>query len=166
MPLEPIEKMPPPSVRGECKRLLIAAAQRHNVPPAYVVAHIRTSGAVAARKELWKEMLALGMNRAQIAFAFGRDLRRVRASIIGTARRHLDYSCVDLFGAPLEKLGGKTRSTRRMPAAEAAKIHRLIAAQHPAAAAWLNRHGLDRCSVDRAAKWFRSYCSRAASCGG
>ncbi len=30
-------------------------------------------------------MLSLGLTRSQLALAFGRDLRRVRASVIGSA---------------------------------------------------------------------------------
>ena len=43
---------------------------------------------LATRAEIIQDLVALGLKRYQIASAFGRDLRRVRASVIGTTPRH------------------------------------------------------------------------------
>ncbi len=46
-------------------------------------AHCRTDPVVKARLEAMQAMFARGIKRCQIAAAFGRDLRRVRSSVIG-----------------------------------------------------------------------------------
>ena len=62
-------------------------AKRHE-GPALVVAHCRTGPVVKARLEAMQAMFALGLKRCQIAAAFGRDLRRVRSSVIGGPPRN------------------------------------------------------------------------------
>lgn len=86
-PAPPYTKMPPLAVRRQCKTLLVETAEKHGVPPAFIVAHLRNVAVVVARKEVMLGMLELGLTRSQVAMAFGRDLRRVRASVIGAPRK-------------------------------------------------------------------------------
>ena len=78
----------PLQIRRRCVALVIEIAGRHHVPPALVVAHCHRSDACAARAEVMREMFRLGLKRIQIAAAFGRDVRRVRASVIGGEPRN------------------------------------------------------------------------------
>lgn len=78
--------MPPLSVRRRCLRFLLKTAERYDIPPAWIPAHVRTHAAIAARREVMLYMLSIGLTRSQLALAFGRDLRRVRASVIGSPR--------------------------------------------------------------------------------
>lgn len=80
--------LPPKQVRKQCTELVIAAAKKYDVPPALIVAHCRMKRVCAARIEVMRQMWELGLKRSQIAFAFGRDLRRVRSSIIGGPPRN------------------------------------------------------------------------------
>ena len=81
----PYTYLPSIEIRRACLSFLLEAAARHKIPPAHVVAHIRTAPAVRARLEVMLHMLGLGLTRSQLALAFNRDLRRVRASVIGSA---------------------------------------------------------------------------------
>lgn len=70
-------------IRSQCREILITEACRYKVDPALVVAHVRYPRASAARKAVQLRMMEeLGMKRHQIAKMFGRDLRRVRASVM------------------------------------------------------------------------------------
>ena len=80
--------LPPRQIRRQCLAIVIAAAEKWQVPPALVVAHCRTGPVVKARLEAMQAMFALGLKRCQIAAAFGRDLRRVRSSVIGGPPRN------------------------------------------------------------------------------
>lgn len=63
------------------------ASNKWNIPPAHITSHIRANGAPDARRWVMREMVdTLGMKRCQVAWAFGVDLRRVRASEIGGKR--------------------------------------------------------------------------------
>lgn len=77
--------LPPEEIRLAALHLIIATAAKYQVPPAYITAHVVEPPVVnTARKEVQRRMLLeLGMRRFQIAAAFGRSLRRVRASVIG-----------------------------------------------------------------------------------
>ena len=67
-----------------CRELVYAAAEKYQVPPAYIVAHIRGRKVDAARHEVMRSMLTeLKLRRWQVAAIFCRDLRRVRKSVLG-----------------------------------------------------------------------------------
>jgi hypothetical protein len=77
------------ATRMKSRRILIEVSRKYDVAPAVVVSHIRTVKANAARKIVQQRMIQeQGLSRAVVAMAFGRDLRRVRASVIdrGVAR--------------------------------------------------------------------------------
>ena len=80
--------LPPKQIRKQCTELVIAAGKKYDVAPAYIVAHCRMKKACKARMEVMRQMWELGLKRSQIAFAFGRDLRRVRSSVIGGPPRN------------------------------------------------------------------------------
>lgn len=77
--------MPSLAIRIRSKEILLETAKKYDVPAASIVAHVITPvGVNKARKEVQLRMLQeLGMKRHEIASAFGRDLRRVRQSVIG-----------------------------------------------------------------------------------
>ena len=139
-------KMPSADVRKKCRDLVVEAAQRYAIPPAYVTAHIRIPAAVAARREVQRAMLAMGLTRSQLAGAFGCDLRRVRASVIGgpeseQAWTKRDFTRKDLFGNPI---ASEPRRPAPRPSLlqEALQMIQLLAPKNPEAAAWLKRHRL------------------------
>lgn len=73
-----------PALRDQCRQLVYTAAKAYQVPAAYITAHTRFSPADAARKWVMCQMIQqLHMKRHQVAMAFGRDLRRVRRSVLG-----------------------------------------------------------------------------------
>lgn len=83
-----MKRQPPPeitpSIKEKCRAIVMQVAKKHGVPPAYVVAHIRCGQADAARAECMRRMLTqLKLRRWQVAMAFGRDLRRIRKSVLG-----------------------------------------------------------------------------------
>lgn len=68
----------------ECVRLIHRTAKKYDVPACLLTAHVRSVAADEARKEVWTVMIGeYGMRRHQVARLFGRDLRRVRKSVIG-----------------------------------------------------------------------------------
>lgn len=68
----------------KCVRLIHATAKKYQVPPVFITSHVRSQAADKARKEVWGVMISeYGFRRWQIAKLFGRDLRRVRKSVIG-----------------------------------------------------------------------------------
>lgn len=68
---------------GYCRNLVFEAAEKHGVPPVYVTSHVRVPAAVQARTEVMCAMIdRYGMKRWQVALVFGRDKRRVRASVL------------------------------------------------------------------------------------
>jgi hypothetical protein len=79
----PYTKRPDPATLKECWRLLEEASNAWGVPMAHITSHIRTGPVANARRWLMTQMLDLGLKRCQIAWAFGRDVRRVRRSEIG-----------------------------------------------------------------------------------
>lgn len=79
----PYAKRPDRDTLEKCKGLLIEASERWNVPQAHITSHIRSGSVPEARRWLMGKMLDLGLKRNQVAWAFGLDLRRVRASVIG-----------------------------------------------------------------------------------
>jgi hypothetical protein len=75
-------KLPSVEIRRRCRQLVLEVAALHHVPPGYVTSHIRTPEVVIARLVVMRLMLAMGLKRRVIAMAFGRDLRRVRHSVL------------------------------------------------------------------------------------
>jgi hypothetical protein len=68
----------------ECRTLVIFTARKYEIPPVFVTAHIRNPIADEARKEVQRTMIGeMGLKRCQVAAIFGRDLRRVRKSVLG-----------------------------------------------------------------------------------
>lgn len=139
--------MPSVTVRRECLALVIAAAKKYEIPPAYVTAHVRPVKAVAARREVMVQMLEMGLTRSQVAMAFGRDLRRVRASEIGSAGkpgkpefRRRDYRKVDLFGAPLPEPKRRPQRNHRCELQEAMSLLATLLPDHPKVAEWRQRN--------------------------
>lgn len=79
-----ISRPPNKATRLACLKLVINASIRHQVPAALIVSHSNNRAASKARKEVQAEMIEkLGMKRRWVAFMFGRDVRRVRASELG-----------------------------------------------------------------------------------
>jgi chromosomal replication initiation ATPase DnaA len=83
-----MSKVSPPAITTElremCSNVVYAVAAEYRIPPVFVTAHIRTEKAVIARRKVMSIMLTkFGMRRYQVAEAFGRDIRRVRKSVIG-----------------------------------------------------------------------------------
>lgn len=67
-----------------CRALVYRMAKRRDVPPAYIVAHVRIKKADEARKEVLRILIhKLGLSRRLVASMFGRDLRRVRKNVLG-----------------------------------------------------------------------------------
>jgi hypothetical protein len=70
--------------RAAAAILVIEEARKAGVPPAFITAHIKHHKSNVARKAVQRRMhRELGMPRYQIAEAFQRSLRRVRASVLG-----------------------------------------------------------------------------------
>lgn len=68
----------------QCRKLVFKTAKKYDVPPAFIVGHIRSVSVDAARYEVWRVMLLnFHMTRTQIAEIFGRDRRRLRRSVLG-----------------------------------------------------------------------------------
>ena len=84
----PDRHLPPKQIRRKCVALVIEAAEKWKVAPALIVAHCRCARVCWARAEVMQAMFRLGLKRYQIAAAFGRDQRRVRASVIGGPPRN------------------------------------------------------------------------------
>lgn len=73
-----------PHLMQQCRTLVFKAADFYEVPPVTITAHTRMVAADAARKWVMRKMIrSLGMRRWQVAAIFKRDLRRVRASVLG-----------------------------------------------------------------------------------
>jgi hypothetical protein len=72
------------SLRRRCTSLVYQVAQKHDVAPVLITAHVKSIAADRARREVMVTMITeFGMRRWQVASAFGRDLRRVRKSVLG-----------------------------------------------------------------------------------
>ncbi|MEO5713589.1 MAG: hypothetical protein ABIT37_08865 [Luteolibacter sp.] len=66
-----------------CRKLVYAVAENYDLPPVYLTAHVRKPLADVARKEVWRVMVVeMGLNRQTVATIFGRDRRRIRASVL------------------------------------------------------------------------------------
>ena len=76
-------RLPPVDIRRRCLEMVIEAARQWQVAPGLVVAHCSCHATYEARRQVMLGMLDLGLKRYEVAFAFGRDLRRVRASVLG-----------------------------------------------------------------------------------
>ena len=82
MELPPYYKLPPPATRRLCRNIVIEVAKAFRVPPGHITSHIKTQPVEEARQLVMRLMLAIGLKRQDLAVAFGRDLRRVRASVV------------------------------------------------------------------------------------
>lgn len=70
-----------------CRNLVFRTAKKYKVPPVLITAHVRSNAADAARLEVWNIMInELGLRRHQVAKMFGRDVRRLRASVLEKRR--------------------------------------------------------------------------------
>jgi hypothetical protein len=66
------------------KDLMTETAARYDIPKVYITAHVRYPKADIARKEVWRVLInEWGMKRHHVAKLYGRDLRRLRASVLG-----------------------------------------------------------------------------------
>lgn len=73
-----------PAVEIRIHQVVLDVAKKHDVPPVYITAHTRKRGVDEARKEVWRKLISeVGLTRGQVAEIFGRDLRRLRKSVIG-----------------------------------------------------------------------------------
>lgn len=73
-----------PAIVQNCRNIITECAVKYQIPPAFVVAHVRGSAADAARKEAMRRILTqIGLRRTQLAKLFGRSPRRVRKSVLG-----------------------------------------------------------------------------------
>jgi hypothetical protein len=71
---------------AQVRSLMDAAAKRYDIPKVYITAHVRFPRADQARRDVWRTLVyEWGMKRGRVAAMFGRDLRRLRASVIGPA---------------------------------------------------------------------------------
>ena len=69
---------------ARCWAILREESARHSVPAAEIVAHVWTKNVGVARREVMRRIYdELKLMRHEIAYLFGRDLRRVRHSEIG-----------------------------------------------------------------------------------
>lgn len=67
-----------------CREAVFTAASAYEVAPVLITAHYRSKRADNARSWVMRYMVeSLGMRRHQVALIFGRDLRRVRKSVLG-----------------------------------------------------------------------------------
>lgn len=72
------------SLRRKCTNLVLATARKYEVAPVLITAHVKHTRACVARREVMAVMIQeYGMRRWQVAEAFGRDVRRVRKSVLG-----------------------------------------------------------------------------------
>lgn len=80
-----IESTPLPLETAEqCRELVFTVAREFGIPPVHVTSHIRNLKADKARKKVMQEMIhGMGLPRWRVAEIFNRDLRRVRASVLG-----------------------------------------------------------------------------------
>lgn len=126
------------------------ASNAWDVPPAFITSHIRTKPAVDARVWLMGQMMELGLKRSQIAWAFGRDVRRVRRSEIGGpasphGKRGGDrFKKYDLLGHPLPvvvvaPVVKKKRPHYRERFMEAMEVLRMVSAESEIAMRWVKR---------------------------
>jgi hypothetical protein len=66
-----------------CIRLVKAAAEKYKVPGCFITAHVSSPLACHARSVVWKELIDKhGLTRRRVAEIFGRDIRRLRASVL------------------------------------------------------------------------------------
>jgi hypothetical protein len=73
-----------PELAEQCRTLVIFTANKYELPPVYLTAHVRNPIADEARKEVWRVMISeMGLKRWQVSGIFGRDRRRVRRSVLG-----------------------------------------------------------------------------------
>lgn len=131
---------------NECRTLLMEASKRWNIPAAHITSHIRANGASDARRWVMGKMLDLGLKRSQVAWAFGVDLRRVRASEIGGKRTAHGkpggdrFKKVDLLGHPLPSvivLVKQKRPHYRERFMEALEVLRMVSRESEIARKWV-----------------------------
>ncbi len=72
-----------PELAAKVRALVFRKAKKFGVPPVMITAHVRNVVADKARCEVWHELLTtFNMTRQMVADLFGRDRRRIRASVI------------------------------------------------------------------------------------
>ena len=71
-------------IAEKCRELVYATAKKYGLPPVFITAHVRHPVADSVRKEVMRTMIVdYGLSRKLVAGIFGRDLRRVRKSVLG-----------------------------------------------------------------------------------
>lgn len=72
-----------PEVAEQCRQIVYVAAAKYDVPPVYITSHMRTIAADQARREVMQQLITqVHLARWQVAAMLGRDLRRVRKSVL------------------------------------------------------------------------------------
>jgi hypothetical protein len=70
--------------KQQCRVIAFEVAKEFDIPPVFITAHIRGKKADAARKKVMILMITeVGLLRSQVAYAFNRDVRRTRKSVLG-----------------------------------------------------------------------------------
>jgi hypothetical protein len=70
--------------KQQCRDIAFEVAKEFAIPPVFITAHIRGKKADAARKKVMILMITeVGLLRSQVAYAFNRDVRRTRKSVLG-----------------------------------------------------------------------------------
>lgn len=133
---------------ARCWELLEEASKRWDVPMACITSHMREGNIPKARRWLQLEMLALGLKRNQVAWAFGLDVRRVRASEIGGPRTGHGrpggdrFRKVDLLGHPLPQVADTPkRKGYRDRFLEALDVLKIAANESEVARKWVSVQG-------------------------
>ena len=104
---KPIHRKMTKQLARECRALVYRMAEEYSVPPAFITAHVRSRTADRARLEVWRVMIdEMGMTRQLVADSFGRDRRRIRASV-------LERSTLILPTAAAPKANPKSRAKPR-----------------------------------------------------
>ncbi|MBK1817493.1 hypothetical protein JIN84_17870 [Luteolibacter yonseiensis] len=80
---KPIHRKMTKALARECRVLVYRTAEKYSIPAVFITAHVRSRIADRARLEVWRTMIGdMGMTRQLVADCFGRDRRRLRASVL------------------------------------------------------------------------------------
>lgn len=72
-----------PEVADQCRQIVYVIAAKYDIPPVYITSHMRSMAADQARREVMQQLLSqVHLARWQVAAMLGRDLRRVRKSVL------------------------------------------------------------------------------------
>jgi hypothetical protein len=70
--------------KQQCRDIVYEVAREFDIPPVFITAHIRGKKADPARRKVMILMITeVGLLRSQVAYAFNRDVRRTRKSVLG-----------------------------------------------------------------------------------